>query len=371
MAELRWSLLSGEYPPRRGGVADYTAKLAQALAAAGDRVTVWAPGVADASEGGVTVRGLPDLGPAGVRQLRRGLDRESRLLVQYAPHALGLRGLNLPLCMWLARRRPWVMFHEVHFPRAAGAPWRERILGGGQALMAGVIARGAARCFVSTGSWIPLLRSLAPTAPEPCWLPVFSNLPEQVDADQIAQARRSLPPGEALIGHFGTHGAWFEARLQELLPALLRADPGRLALLMGRGAEAAAARLGARRPELLGRVLHREGDPAQLAAHLGACDLVLQPYVDGPTTRRGTLMAALALGRAVVSNEGHLTEPFFRREPVLRIAPDPGAIAGEAERLLAAPGARAQLGAFAAETYRRQLSLARTVERLREEAACA
>ena len=39
----RWAVLTGEYPPQPGGVADYTALVAGGLAAASDLVTVYAP----------------------------------------------------------------------------------------------------------------------------------------------------------------------------------------------------------------------------------------------------------------------------------------------------------------------------------------
>ena len=42
----RWHLVTSEYPPDIGGVSDYTAQLARALAGAGDEVHVWCPGEA-------------------------------------------------------------------------------------------------------------------------------------------------------------------------------------------------------------------------------------------------------------------------------------------------------------------------------------
>ena len=41
---MMWHLVTGEYPPACGGVGDYSARLAQELAGAGDTVNVWAPG---------------------------------------------------------------------------------------------------------------------------------------------------------------------------------------------------------------------------------------------------------------------------------------------------------------------------------------
>ena len=57
-----WHLITGEYPPQPGGVADYTRLVAQGLADVGDKVHVWtqtAEGV-PYDDRGVTVHFLPD-----------------------------------------------------------------------------------------------------------------------------------------------------------------------------------------------------------------------------------------------------------------------------------------------------------------------
>ena len=63
-----WHLVTGEYPPACGGVGDYTADLARALALAGDTVHVWAP-ASDESIDGVIVHELPDRFGRGSRQV--------------------------------------------------------------------------------------------------------------------------------------------------------------------------------------------------------------------------------------------------------------------------------------------------------------
>ncbi|HEY0094990.1 MAG TPA: glycosyltransferase, partial [Archangium sp.] len=58
---VSWHLLTGEFPPRPGGVSDYTWQVAEGLARTGCAVHVWAPG--DPQEAlapeGVTVHRLP------------------------------------------------------------------------------------------------------------------------------------------------------------------------------------------------------------------------------------------------------------------------------------------------------------------------
>ena len=42
---MQWHIITGEYPPKRGGVSDYTYLLARALAEAGEDVHIWTPAV--------------------------------------------------------------------------------------------------------------------------------------------------------------------------------------------------------------------------------------------------------------------------------------------------------------------------------------
>ena len=59
--------------------------------------------------------------------------------------------------------------------------------------------------------------------------------------------------------------------------------------------------------------MHAAGylSPAELSAHIAACDLFVQPYPDGITSRRTSAMACLSRARPVVTTTGHLTEPLW------------------------------------------------------------
>ena len=76
--------------------------------------------------------------------------------------------------------------------------------------------------------------------------------------------------------------------------------------------------------------MHATGylSPVLIAAHLTACDVLMQPYPDGITVRRTSAMAALARGRAVVTTTGHLTEPLWADEDAVALVDvaDPGAL---------------------------------------------
>jgi glycosyltransferase involved in cell wall biosynthesis len=298
--------------------------------------------------------------------------RPARLLVQYVPQAFGWKGMNVPFCLWLAGRRResvWVMFHEVACPVGRELPWRRNVLGWVTRWMAGRVARAAERVFVSTPSWTPMLRELAPTAPPPVWLPVPSNLPTQADLEEAALVRRRLAsgPGDALIGHFGTYGGHIAPLLTRALPRLLADSPSRRAVLLGRGACDFAAGLERACPSLRGRLvtpgpLTDEG----LVAHLAACDVLFQPFPDGVTTRRGSVMAGLALGAPIVTTTGSLTEPVWGESGavLLPAVDDVGGVVEAVRAVLSRDDLRRRLRLRSAALYRERFAVDRTVEAL-------
>lgn len=356
---VTWVILTGEYPPQRGGVADYTRLLAHGLAAHGDQVHVWAPDCPGASpEDNVEIHRLPGhYGPKALSILSRALDRMGgpfRLLVQYVPHAYGFKAMNVPFALWLAARKQklWVMYHEVAYPIRKGQPLKHNALGVVTRGMASIVARKAERIFISIPGWEKLL----PKDPPKTWLPVPSNIPTTVDPERVQQIRaRYAAPGELLLGHFGTYGAELSQTLHSLLPKILERDSRRKLLLMGNGS-------GRFRQELAdpGHQVYATGalPGDELAAHLSACDLMIQPYPDGVSSRRGSMMAGLALGLPIVTTEGPFTEPVWAQ------ARATGSLS-QIDELLADPQLRKQLGQNAATLYRERFDLANTIRELR------
>ncbi len=366
-----WALLTGEYPPAEGGVADYTALLAAALAAAGDEVHVFAPEPAGATAG-VEVHPLP--GHFGWRARRRaaavlrGLDAP-RLLVQYVPHAYGRRAMNLGLIRWLARQpaaQPWVMFHEVAVRAEGGDRHRRRLLAAVTQRMARQLASAAARNFVSTPAWGTWLAELAPGAAAGEWLPVPSNLPA-ADPSAAAQARTRLTPAEGwLIASLGRFEHHQRQRLGWSLRALLERHARAAAVLIGDGGGPLREVIVSAAPGLAPR-LHAPGrlPAAAAAAQLAASDLVLQSYPDGVSGRRGTAMAALAQGCCLLTDAGWSTEPVWRESSGVALAPE-GEWLATAEALLGDRARRRRLGEAGRRLYAQQFALEHTVRRLRE-----
>jgi glycosyltransferase involved in cell wall biosynthesis len=374
---MTWAFLTGEYPPQRGGVGDYTRLVAWGLADAGEEVHVWAPATAGppCDDPRVTVHRLPGhFGPQALMQLNADLDRlpsPRRVLVQYVPHAFGWKAMNIPFCLWLGSRRKdsiWSMFHEVAFPVDRNQRLSHNVLGAITSAMARLVARASEKIFYSTTAWLPLLERFASPATK-SWLPVPSNLKETVDPLAIAAARSRLSKDSesAIVGHFGTYSPQSQELLMEVFGALLQSDEKTACLFAGRGSAPFHDYFVSRHPGVAHRVHAIETDCAQtLSANLAACDVMVQAYPDGVTTRRASLMASLALGKAIVTNCGNLTEPLWKESAAVALVPgwSPQTITVQVRELLLHEAERANLGARAAALYGDRFALRQTLKTL-------
>ena len=361
----RWAILTGEYPPQPGGVSDYTRLVARGLEDAGDAVRVYAPCAGDVpepSDGGVEVHRLPGrFGPRSLVELERALRgfRPDCILVQYVPQAFGWKAMNLPFALWCAARAARfapvrVMFHEVAVPFRRW-PASHALLGSVTPVLARLVAGAAERVYVAIPAWGPLLNS--GRAAE--WLPVPCTLEPGTAPVAVKSASR--------VGHFGTYGELIAAMLIPAIGELLRFTTADI-LLIGRGSREFLARLIALHPEFAGRISATGERPGpEVSAHLRSCDLLVQPYPDGISSRRTSAMAGLANGVPVVTNLGPLSEPLWTGGAVAGPPmPDPAALARCAAELLGDPAAPAELGRRGAALYRETFAIEHTIARLRD-----
>ncbi len=378
-------IITPEYLPQVGGVAAYTRGVARALAAAGEEVHVWGPGTARHVPGdGFTLH--PNLGAFGASDLRRaaglldGFPAPRRLLVQWVPHGYGYRALNVKFCLWLwdrARRgdRVELMVHEAFLAMWEGS-WRQTAAALVHRLMTMVLLQSAVRVWTAIPAWEMKWKpySLGKSVRFE-WLPVPCNL-EQPAPERIGAARAAAGAhGSALVGHFGTYGPLIEPLLEPVLLELLAHTREIHVLLVGAGSDAFRARLVAAHPDLARAVSATGALPDdELPAHIAACDLLVQPYPDGISSRRTTAMAALSLGVPMVTTRGHLTEGMWHDSHSVRLTAvgDARSMAAEARDLLAHPEARRRLARAGRELYGRVFDVRHTVAALtrqRQEAA--
>ena len=347
-----WHLVTPEFPPLPGGVSEHSRVLAAAAAGCGRAVHVWTrPGALPAN--GVQVH--TELGaftPADLLQTDAALDRHAAprdILLQWVPHGFGYRGMNVHFARWVAGRaakgdRLDVMVHEP-FVDYFGGSWIQPVRGLVQRHMTRTALRVARRVWMSIPGWegrlLPMLRDASLRV-----LPVPGTIPVDRSASAIEDVRRrALGSASRLVGYFGTGGAYAEAALQAAVRALTAKRQDLAFICIGRGSEEVAARVEAARVTATGAI-----DLTSLSHHLSACDVLLQPYVDGVSGRRTTTISALEHGIPVATTFGALSEPFWKDTRAVAVVPAeaPHLLAGATEQLLADPRhAEAQSAAVA------------------------
>jgi glycosyltransferase involved in cell wall biosynthesis len=375
-----WHILTPEFPPQTGGVGDYVFLLANGLAAAGDEVHVWGPSCPDApqsSDGVVVHADCGRLAPGDLVRVGRLLDAfptPRRVLVQWVPHGYGWRAMNLPFCLWLwgrsVRRRDEIdiMVHEPYLAFREGT-WRRDAVAAVHRLMTVVLLASARRVWIAIPGWEDCWRPYAlGRRLSFVWLPVPSALPPAEPGRARAARLRYAGPSGLLVGHFGTYGPPVRRLLDEVVPAVLDGRSRPSLLLLGARGDQFRQDLIGRRPDLAGRV-HAPGrlPVDEVANHLAACDLAIQPYPDGISSRRTSAMASLAQGLPIVTTKGRLTEPLWNESGAVALADvgDRDGFASQVERLLGDPAARRQLGEGGRALYDSRFDLRHTIETLR------
>ena len=379
----RWTVITGEYPPQTGGVSDYTYLLARALARDADAVDVWCPGreTAVREEGGVRVhRAMGSFSVSDLVRAHRRMPRDAsrRVLVQWVPHAYGRRAMNLGVCVWLwwrsvrQRDRIELIVHETFLEFSNG--WKQRAAALIHRVMTVILFRAVVRVWVTVPAWEPRLRPFLLSRRVPFeWLPVPSNVPLG-DQPALTDVPRTAIRGlDAIrVGHFGTYGKHIVALLRPVIRELLARDSTITIVLLGRGSTQFRDDLIADAAHLSSRITATGGLPPEcLSIHLSLCDIMLQPFPDGVSSRRGSAMAAISHGVPLITTRGVQTEHVWEAVPGIALV-EPTDSAGAvhvALRWASDPYLRQVAARTVRDLYVREFSLPRLLARLRSPAA--
>jgi len=187
------------------------------------------------------------------------------------------------------------------------------------------------------------------------------------DPAATAAIRTRYGHGRPLVGHFGTYGRSISALLERTLQELAAMSDCHV-LLLGDRSDAACRALISAHPPLAGR-LFATGRLAvhDVSHHVAACDVMLQPYPDGISSRRTSAMVALSHGRAIVTTAGRLTEPMWAESGAVVLAPvdDSHALAVAAATILFDVSQREETARRAAVLYDARFALRHTIAALR------
>jgi glycosyltransferase involved in cell wall biosynthesis len=237
------------------------------------------------------------------------------VLVQYNPFSYGRWGFapGLPAKLLRLRRakRPKIGL-VVHEPYVPMLNWRSFLMGCWQRAQLLALRATSDVAFASIERWVADLKTSHPRRPT-FHLPMGSTLPCRPDARPAERERLEIGEGELVLAAFGTA---HPSRMVHLVGAAANAvarDVGRV-LVLNLGADAPPIR------DLDDRVRLRQpgGLPADdVARLLASADIYLAPFIDGVSTRRTTVMAALQHGVPVVGTDGLLTDQLLREGPIV------------------------------------------------------
>lgn len=356
---MRIGMISGEFAPMPGGVGDFTRILAERLQASGHAVHVLTRDGCNSDN--LPLHTVTGWGLGCVASIRRWADCAALDIVnlQFQTAAFDMS----PVVHFLPATldQPFVTtFHDLRhpylFPRAG--PLRDWIVWQLAESSDGVIA--------TNDEDAALLKQVdARTV-----IPIGSNIIASADQrDSRDEWRRRLGANEStfLLGHFGFVSS--SKGLDHLITALadLRQTHFDLRLIMigaeqnpvdNRSDAAYLQRLHARIAELdLSARIHWTGylPVDDVSACLQAIDLMTLPYLDGASPRRGSLMAAIEHGCAILTTSPSTYAAEFVHGENMWLAPSNSsdALAGAIARLMGHPQLLRQLREGAASLRQR------------------
>lgn len=243
---------------------------------------------------------------AAVRELR-----SNTILLQYAPHAYGRRGITLGVNLLPAvvraatRKRVILNFHELFIPfdhvprRALGALW--------QRVMAFLIGVSSNSLTAVSAEWPRRLRRVGIRRMVRV-IPVGSNIPRAdlvPDERERIRMRLGTRRDSLLVGCFGATEPSGDV---SILKEVLRKARGQCSLK--------AVWLG--RTGLNTRGLDEDGitwtgplPHPEISRIMSSCDIFVLPFGDGVSTKRTTLAAALLHELPVLSTGGRSVDDVF------------------------------------------------------------
>ncbi len=325
--------VTGEYPPLRGGVGDYTRLLALHLAARGAEIHILTGRAGQRSDAGITV--YPRIGhwSIGVLGQARRWAQEQNLDIAHLQFQTAAFGMSpwvhfLPLVL---RRPTFTTFHDLRAPylfpkagplRAASVRWLART-------STGVIVTG------------PGDRAALPTHPQIAEIPVGSNIlaPLPANYDRAAtRAQYGAGPADFVLAHFGfTHVSKGLATLLTALTNLRQGGVPAQLWLVGASLGDSDPRNREAQEELQGQIralgladsVRASGylEEAAVRAALTAADVVVLPYREGAAYHHGSLQAAIHAGCAIISTTPQSPASRFRNGQNMRLVPPADAVA--------------------------------------------
>jgi glycosyltransferase involved in cell wall biosynthesis len=370
---MRICFISGEYPPMQGGVGDCTHELGRALMRLGHQVVVVTSSKARASHQTQTPNASgrePDVQPivskwnwTSWRHILHAVRvfQSDVLHIQYQTAAYAMHpAINfLPLRLRLNKDRPRVLvtFHDLRvpylFPKAGAARhWVN--------LMLARCSDATIATNVEDYQQLQHAHSVIVNKVKNLHLiPIGSNIHPQPPSGYERSAWRShlgVAENEVLLCYFGflNESKGGETLFRSLADLVHRGHRVKLLMIGGQVGDSDPTNLACfERVQALSTELSLTdlvlwtgyAPPDQVSASFLASDICVLPYRDGVSYRRGTFMAALAHGLAIVTTQPRVAiTTLVDGEHILLVPPDDAVATADAvENLISTPELRTRL----------------------------
>ncbi|MBI5666560.1 MAG: glycosyltransferase [Chloroflexi bacterium] len=349
---MRIGLVTGEYPPMHGGVGAYSHLLAVELARQGRAVFVLSSSATREDHPAINLS----------NNIRRWNLGSLRAIGNWA-HNNRLDVVNLQFQTAAFALSPWIhflpdalrtipvvtTFHDLRypylFPKAGPLrPWIVHHL-----------ARASAGIIVTNHEDAQQVQMLSKVALIPIGSNILEPLPPDFDPRKW-RAKAGAQPGDFLLAYFGlfNRSKGIDTLLAGLAQLHAAGLPARL-VLIGGGAGSSDPTNAAFMAQMnsmierhhLAPFIHQTGylDESAVGAYLTASDAVVLPFADGASYRRGSLMAALHYGCAIITTTPQVAVPTFKDGDNMLLVPpgDSAALVQAINRLRAAPDLRDHL----------------------------
>lgn len=321
---MRIGLVTGEYPPLRGGVGDYSAMLAGRWAALGHEVHVLArPASHDTRQGIMMHNVMPDWGlpaPFFVRHWahHQQLDVIS-LQYQTAIYDMSAWMHAVP---FLSPVAVVTTFHDLLVPYLF--PKAGRVRG----WIVRELARTSQAVITTNAEDHDRLRPL----PHRHLIPIGSNIEvSAISDDERLRLRATVAaPDEILLAHFGFlyPNRGVDELLHALKQLLKQGTRARLVMIGGRSGGPTDTAYVAH----LDALIHESGldehvtwtgflEAPQVSHWLQSVDWVVLPFRDGASYRRGSLIAAIMHGCAIVTTQPAVALETMRDGETMALVP--------------------------------------------------
>jgi glycosyltransferase involved in cell wall biosynthesis len=348
---MRIGIVTGEYPPLIGGVGAYSRILAKKLVLQGHKVSIFSGAGAESQDDDIKVAHIKKWGISSLFSIRKWATEERldiiNLQFQTAAYSMSPWIHFLPDVMG---KIPVVTtFHDLRYPYLFPKAGRLRTW------IVMRLARVSAGIIATNHEDLIKLKHIKNTTIIPIGSNILTSLPSNFDAQQWRE-KVGANSGDFLLGYFGlfNRSKGLDHLLRSVAGLRDKNTPIRL-VMIGGGAGVSDPTNAAYIDEMnqqivafgLKNIVQQTDyvDDEAVGAYLSACDAVALPFTDGASYRRGSLMAAIHYGCAIIATTPQVPITAFRNgENLLMVkADDSTALQAGIRQLYEAPDLREKL----------------------------